>query len=230
MRMAFSVPRLLLLGGLRMVLMLLLTVAAAVLTLAYHQDILAMMWTRPDSAWLVWFWHVISWLIALLLIGLSALLAYILSQLLFSVVIMDLMSRITERMLLGQAPALTPHSYLQTMVYLIKQELPRALLPLLLTLFIMLAGWLTPLGPVITILSSLTAVTLLAWDNTDLVPARRQYPFKQRWYMFRRGLWFHLGFGLLFLIPILNVVALSFAPVGATLYYLETHNNPEDGQ
>jgi CysZ protein len=32
---------------------------------------------------------------------------------------------------------------------------------------------------------------------------------------------FHLGFGLPFLVPILNIVFLAFAPVGATLYYLE---------
>jgi CysZ protein len=35
---------------------------------------------------------------------------------------------------------------------------------------------------------------------------------------------FHLGFGLLFLVPALNILLLSFAPVGATLYYLEYHN------
>jgi CysZ protein len=32
---------------------------------------------------------------------------------------------------------------------------------------------------------------------------------------------FHLGFGLPFLIPVLNIVLLSFAPVGATLYFIE---------
>jgi CysZ protein len=35
---------------------------------------------------------------------------------------------------------------------------------------------------------------------------------------------FHLGFGLLFLVPVLNILLLSFAPVGATLYYLEYCN------
>ena len=32
---------------------------------------------------------------------------------------------------------------------------------------------------------------------------------------------FHLGFGIPFLIPGLNLLLLSFAPVGATLYHVE---------
>jgi CysZ protein len=80
---------------------------------------------------------------------------------------------------------------------------------------------LTPLGPVITVLSSATAVIFLAWDNTDLIPARRQVPFGERFRILRRNLLFHLGFGLLFLIPILNILFLAFAPVGATLYYID---------
>jgi CysZ protein len=87
----------------------------------------------------------------------------------------------------------------------------------------MLLGWLTPLGHLLTILSSLIAVIFLAWDNTDLVPARRLYPFKTRFKFFYKNLPFHLGFGLLFLIPIASLFFLSFSPVGATLYYIKEH-------
>jgi len=37
----------------------------------------------------------------------------------------------------------------------------------------------------------------------------------------RRHLGFHLGFGLWFLIPVANLLFLSFAPVGATLFHVE---------
>jgi CysZ protein len=50
--------------------------------------------------------------------------------------------------------------------------------------------------------------------------------------MLRGQLSFHLGFGLCFLIPALNMLFLSFAPVGATLYYLEhldSTNRPQPG-
>jgi len=83
------------------------------------------------------------------------------------------------------------------------------------------AGLLTPLGPIIMILSSVTATVFLAWDNTDLIPARHMYPFKTRIGFLKKSIMFHIGFGLLFLIPGLNIIFLSFAPVGATLYYID---------
>jgi len=46
-------------------------------------------------------------------------------------------------------------------------------------------------------------------------------PFKKRFKMLSKALSFHLGFGLPFLIPGLNILLLSFAPVGATLYFIE---------
>ena len=88
---------------------------------------------------------------------------------------------------------------------------------------LMLMGWFTPLGPVFAMLSTLAAVTFLAWDNTDLVPARRYEPFGRRFRFLLRNLPFHLGFGLFFIIPVFNILSLSFAPVGGTLYYVETY-------
>ena len=80
---------------------------------------------------------------------------------------------------------------------------------------------LTPLGPIIMIISSIIAAMFLAWDNTDLIPARHMHPFKTRFGFLKNNILFHIGFGLLFLIPWLNIIFLSFAPVGATLYYIE---------
>jgi CysZ protein len=47
------------------------------------------------------------------------------------------------------------------------------------------------------------------------------HPFRERFTYFRSNLMFHLVFGLWFLVPWLNIAFLSFAPVGATLYYLD---------
>jgi CysZ protein len=113
--------------------------------------------------------------------------------------------------------------FLRRFFYLIKQEIPRTIVPVFLSLLIMGLGWLTPLGPIFTVLSSLIAAIFLAWDNTDLVPARRLHPFKTRFKFFYKNLPLHLGFGLLFLIPIASIIFLSFSPVGAALYYIEKH-------
>jgi CysZ protein len=101
-----------------------------------------------------------------------------------------------------------------------RQEIPRTIIPVMISLFLMLGG-LTPVGPVLAILSSCIAAIFLAWDNTDLLPARRLFPFKERFGFLKKNILFHLGFGLPFLIPVLNLIFLSFAPVGATIYHLD---------
>ena len=223
--MSFRNPKLLLLGLIRFAVVIVITIASASIILVYHQEILNFMWNRPDSRWVQWLWYLLSWLLSAILVGLSALLSYLVSQVLFSVFIMDLMSRITEKKLTGTIREPQKTTLWLQFLFLIKQEIPRATIPVLLTLLLMVLGWLTPLGPVITILSSATAVIFLAWDNTDLIPARRQVPFGERFRILRSSLLFHLGFGVLFLIPFLNILFLSFAPVGATLYYVDKIND-----
>ena len=220
-------PKLLLLGLVRLAVVVILTILSASLILVYHQEILNFIWARPESKWIVWVWHLLSWLLSLSLVGLAAVLSYLVSQILFSVVIMDYMSRITERMMTGHESVPEKVSMMRQFIYLVKQEVPRNILPVLIILLVMVLGWLTPLGPFLAILSSGVAVIFLAWDNTDLVPARQLYPFKKRFRLLLKTLPFHLGFGLLFLIPVLNILFLSFAPVGATMYYTDKHVGPK---
>ena len=217
-------PKLLLLGFIRLAAVIAITIISASLIFAYHQEILNLIWTRPESRWIVWLWHLLSWLLSLFLVALSSVLSYLLSQILFCVIIMDTMSRITERLISGQEKESQKMPFLSRFFYLIKQETPRAIVPVLIALLIMMFGWLTPVGPFVAILSSIIAAIFLAWDNTDLVPARRLYPFKTRFNHLYKNLLFHLGFGLMFLIPVASVFFLSFAPVGATLYYIKEHD------
>lgn len=214
-------PKLLLLGLVRFAVVIFITIVAAGLLLVYHQEILNFIWSKPESRWVLWLWYLLSWLLSAVLVGLSTIVSYLVSQILFSVLIMDLMSRITEKTVTGTLREKQNTPFGQQLLFLIKQEIPRTTIPVLLTLLLMIAGWLTPLGPVVTILSSAVAVIFLAWDNTDLIPARRLVPFGERFRILMGDLGFHLGFGLLFLIPILNILFLSFAPVGATLYYID---------
>jgi len=154
-------------------------------------------------------------------VGLSTVVSFLISQFLFSVFIMDAMSRITEQRITGVEKASLHVPWFKYFFYLLRQEIPRAVIPVMILLLLMIVGWFTPLSPVLTIISSLLTGIFLAWDNTDLVPARRLEPFGSRFKFLLRNFNFHLGFGLWFLIPVLNIVFLSFAPVGATLYYIE---------
>lgn len=218
-------PKLLILGLVRFVTAVIVTLASVAVVLVYHGAIMELLWSRPESVWLVWLWHLLSWLLALILMALAAVVAYLLAQVLFCVFIMDLMSRVTERHATGGLKDSIDMSVFQQFFYLVRQEVPRTVIPVLAALMIMGVSWLTPAGPVMTVVSPLAAVVFLAWDHTDLVPARRLYPFKERFRLFYRNFFFHLGFGLLFLVPVLNLVFLSFAPVGATLYFTDKQDS-----
>ena len=224
LRLGIKTPKLLVLGLIRFAAVVIISILAASLILVYHEKILHLIWAKPASQWIFWLWYVLSWLLSLFLVGLSAILSYLVSQILFSVFIMDYMSRVTERMLVGEEHEPEKVPVLRQLSYLVKQEIPRTILPVLVTLLLMALGWLTPLGPVLAILSSAIVVIFLAWDNTDLVPARRLYPYRKRFKLMLDSLTFHLGFGLLFLIPVLNILFLSFAPVGATIYFIDKHD------
>ena len=218
-------PKLLFWGLLRFCVVVLITILSATLILVYHQEILSFIWTKPVSHWILWLWYLTSWLISLCLVGLSTVVSYLIAQILFSVAVMDHMSRITERMISGEATDEKQASILKTFGYLVSQEIPRTIVPVMLSILLMIGGWLTPLGPVVVVLSSAVAAVFLAWDNTDLIPARQFVPFKTRFHFLLGTLPFHLGFGLPFLIPVLNILLLSFAPVGATLYHLDKNND-----
>ena len=221
LKLGVKTPGLLSLGLIRLVVILVITIISAGFVLAYHNEILKLIWGRPENAWIVWLWYLVSWVVALLLVGLSAVVSFLISQVLFSVIIMDAMSRITEQRITGRKKEAKSMSWLKYFFYLLRQEIPRAVIPVMIALVLMILGWLTPLSPVLTIISSLAAVIFLAWDNTDLIPARRLEPFSRRFKFLLKNLNFHLGFGLWFLIPGLNIIFLSFAPVGATLFYVE---------
>ncbi len=227
---ALRTPSLLILGLIRFLVVLLLALVLSGMVLYWHNDIFSMIWQMPESRWLIWLWHLVSWLLTFILMAFSMLAAYLISQIFFCIFIMDYMSRITERMVLGQEAQGADISIFGLFLYLIRQEIPRAVVPVLISVVLMIIGLFTPLSLAIIAISSVVAGIFLAWDNTDLVPARRMVPFKERFKFLRKNLFFHIGFGLLFLVPWINILFLSFAPVGATLYYIDKDKKTHDGR
>ncbi len=220
---ALKHPKLLMLGLMRFLVVLVLTTLISGLVLYWHESIVNLIWKMPDSGWLLYVWEAVSWMLTLGLLALAMVLSYLAAQILFGVFIMDYMSKITEKIITGKESGPESGSFFSFFIHLVKQEIPRAVIPVLVSLVIMTAGLFTPAGPVIIVLSSLCAAVFLAWDNTDLIPARQLVPFKHRFGFLKHNLMFHIGFGILFLIPWLNMIFLSFAPVGATLYYIENN-------
>jgi CysZ protein len=230
LRFAMRSGKLLFWGIVRFVVVILITVILAGLIFVYHQQILDLIWAKPESPWVIWLWYLVSWLISLFLLGVAAIFSYLISQILFSVIIMDHMSRLTERKVTGHVKEPERMSFWRQFVFLVKQEIPRAVIPVLLSLLILILGWFVLLGPIMVFLSSAIAIIFLAWDNTDLTPARRLIPFRDRFRFLSKSVLFHVGFGLPYLVPVLNILFLSFSPVGATLYYLDTHDAAKPGK
>ncbi len=222
--MALKHPSLLLLGLLRFFIVLILWFVLSGIILVWHEQILSLVWAMPENQWLVYLWHAVSWLLSLVLVAVAMILSYLLAQIFFGVFIMDYMSRITERIILGREVNPVTGSLVEFFMYLIVQELPRTIIPVLISMVVMLLGFLTPFGPILFVISSGIAIVFMAWDSTDLVGARNMAPLKERFSFLRKNWLFHLGFGLWFLIPWLNILFLSYAPVGGTLYAIREQN------
>ena len=227
LRLGVRTGKLLFWGLTRFVLVLLILLILSGLILSYQQEMMELIWIKPGNPWLVWLWYLVSWLISLMLLLMAAFISFLLSQIFFSAVIMDHMSRITELLIQGYVTEPKKTSFLPISLYLLKQEIPRAFIPVVISFLILILGWITPFGPALATLSAAFVAIFLAWDNTDLIPARRLIPFRARWQFLRKNVLFHLGFGLPFLIPVVNLLFLAFAPVGATLYYLEKLESPK---
>jgi CysZ protein len=140
LRLGIKTPKLLVLGLIRFAAVVIITILATSLILVYHEKILHLIWAKPASQWILWLWYVLSWVLSLFLVGLSAILSYLVSQILFSVIIMDYMSRVTERMLLGEEDEPEKVPVLRQLSYLVKQEIPRTILPVLVILLLMVLG------------------------------------------------------------------------------------------
>ncbi len=137
-------PKLLWLGLIRFAAVIFITVLAVGFIVAYHLQLVDLVWSKPASPWLVWLWHLVAWLLVLLLTGVAALISYLSAQILFSVLIMDQMSRITEKLISGRVQAPAHVNVIRQFGYLIRQEIPRAVIPVLLTLTLMVLSWATP--------------------------------------------------------------------------------------
>jgi CysZ protein len=201
LRLGLTSIRLLLWGLLRFVLLLVILIALSWLVILDQERITNLLWSKPASPWISWVWHILSWFVTLFLIAFSAIFSYLLSQVLFSVLIMEHMSRITELKVTGRIAQDRALPLGRAFLHLIGQEIPRSVVPVLISLLILVLGWITPFSPILTVVSSALAIVFLSWDNTDLVPARQRLPFGARFRGLLKTLPFHLGFGLPFLVP-----------------------------
>ena len=73
--MALKTPKLLVLGILRFAIVLFFTLFLSGLVLYWHNEILTMIWTMPESGLLLYLWKAVSWILSLFLAGVAMVLS-----------------------------------------------------------------------------------------------------------------------------------------------------------
>lgn len=209
-------------GGVRFIIILVLFVVFSLIAFAYNDPLLEYIWERPESIIMLVIWKITLILFTAVLLFIAAIFSYIISQILFGVLIADYMSYVTEYELTTKVSNGAPLFSFNYLFFLIRQEIPRGFLPLIISSGLMILGWLLPLGFAWVFISSLVSGALVAWDYTDLVPARMLMPFGERFSLFKKTFLGHVIFGLPFLVPFLNVIFFSIGPVAGTIFFLKT--------
>jgi CysZ protein len=210
-------------ASLRFITLIVLFVILSAIAISNNREVLQLLWLKPQNYFLVILWYLLLFITSIILMFAAGIISYIISQILFGVLIADHMSILTESIVTGKIT--NPQMSLGHLIFLIKQEIPRTFIPLITTSAIMVFGWILPLGVVLVVASVLLSCLFTAWDYTDLVPARALYSFKERFGMFKKDILGHLGFGLPFAVPFLNVLLFSMGPVSGTLFYLRKHKD-----
>lgn len=209
------------LSALPFVIALCLYIFAFYLFTLYADDLLRMLWHLGNSessryvGWLYWaYMHLMKVFLYLIVLVVMFYTFIVISNILASPVYDYLVTRY-HRTYYPDAYAVQTTSPKKGMLTVIKEEVKKAVLMLVIPLLLLLI-------PVIgALLGFLVAAIFIAWDYVDFSMARDCPLLKDR----IKGLWRHkaffLGFGCPLLIPFLGLVILPFAILGATRLYFD---------
>lgn len=205
---------------------LVLLVGLITASVLYAGDLRDLLWSRPAgegfvNALLLGLWHALAVVLGLLLIVVDILLFALLGRAIASP-FLDLLAERVERLVGLPLPAGGLRATLRSVLFAFADVLLiivfylALLVPLLLLNLIPVVG-----SAAYTVLSTALAMLMLALDFSSLTLARRLVPFLLRWQAIWLNRWLCLGFGaavfVLLLVPVLNLVLLPLAAVGATL-------------
>ncbi len=186
-------------------------VVAGAFFLEYHADLVKFFLFEPGQGW---FWVFVYYL-AYLLFHLTALVVV----LLLGVCVTNIFAApIYEQISEGIERELYPDQYVSLSFWqslrLIPEEIKKALLTLILSLALFVV-------PGLNLLAAFGSAFLVAWDFYDYPFARRGLALTVRVRHARQDFFAILGLSVWFLIPIVQIVLVPMAVVGATILGLE---------
>jgi CysZ protein len=215
-------------------------VSSLVLSVMYHEAILAWIWPEPtgDGTWR-WLGAALHWVARIaVLLGMGALLLFVCVS--CSTVIAapfnDALSAAIERRVLGQAaPSGSWWSFAADVLRTLALELTKLALYVAVMGPLWLLSWLVP-GPgqvVHMVFGILFTVSYVALDYIDWPASRRRYSIKQRFSLFVSRPWLMLGFGVAawacLFVPLLNLAFMPLSVAGGTLLFLDLESSGPEG-
>ena len=227
-RFAFQHLSFLALSALPFVIALCLYVFAFYLFTQYADDLLGILWHLESGessryvGWLYWAYiHLVKVLLYIVILVVMFYTFIVLANILASPVYDYLVSRY-QRTYYPDAHAARAISPVKGILFVMKEEVKKAALMLVIPLLLLLIPVIGPL------LGFVVAALFIAWDYVDF-SLSRDYPLlKDRIKALWRHKAFFLGFGCPLLIPLLGLVILPFAILGATrLYFDRMREAPE---
>ena len=220
-RFGFSHPSFLFLAVLPFLVTVTLYIVAFYIFVDYSDDLLRMVWS-PETGesswvmgWLHWsYTHIVKWILYLVVLVIMFYTFIVISIVLASPVY-DYISVKYQRSYYQNAPEEEATSSGKGLLTILKEELKKAVLMLIIPLplfFVPVVG---------TLLSFLVASVFIAWDFADFSLSRDCPLLKDRLRAVWQHKWSLLGFGSPLLIPFLGLVIMPFAILGATTLYFD---------
>jgi len=203
-------------------------VASVMLTFAYADDLLALVWHMPaaDSSWR-WLYNV-AYAFSFLLSLVAMVLGCVFGSTVVAAPFNDLLSEAIEERITGvPAPAFSAARFLHELLRTVSLALSRLLLYAAIVGPLWLLSWLVPgVGHALYLVAwTLFTAAYFALDYVDWSASRRGLPIKARFALLAQRPLLMLGFGLAvwlcLFVPLLNLIFMPLSVAGGTLLFLD---------
>ncbi len=201
---------------------------------ASYDSIAGLLWSRPESAWLVWLWYLYRIVAALAL----AVVGYFVFIVLVGIVCAPFNSKLSQKvetLLTGRLPPSTGFAdEVREAIRDIRVALGKVFFYAMVMLPVFLIGLLVPgLGQILLVVFGwLFTALYLSLDYLDWPLSRRRIGFGDRLSYLKRHRWPMLGFGaaafLLLWIPVLSFFLVPAAVAGGTLLFVDLGDRVEN--
>ncbi len=197
----------------------------------YYSDLMGMLWSRPDSWYLLTLYYIVAVFVFLLMLVLGYV-AFFIMQTILSSPFNDILTERVEMLAIGkEPPPFTMARFAKGIAVTLVHTVVKLSIYIFFMVPLLLIGWIIPVvGPVVSSVGGfIVTAFFVSYDQMDYAMARREWPFGQKIRAVTRNFALCFGFGGsmagVLWVPIVGILFIPLAAVGGTLMFcdLETH-------